>query len=535
MVAGKYRLVQRLARGGMGSVWRAEHLDLQVQVALKFIRNEAEAGGKSADRFRREARLLAQLKSPHIVQVLDFGVDEESPYLAMELLDGSDLALYLEGQRRLSPKEAFPLVIEAARGLQVAHLSGVIHRDVKPSNLFITELGAAPHLKLIDFGIAKEWAGDSNETTQGMVLGSPAYMSPEQARGDRLSALTDVWSLAAVTYRILSGRPPILGKNPNDTVIRICTESPPLLSTHAPELGASFDELFVKAFRRAPSDRHQSVGDFCLDFKEAVRQFAPASAESFRYFGEFDQWLSRASLARGMSGSVGAEGKTNPEGRLEATASLSLRPPSEATELAAQAGQSDGSSGRDSQTASIAVARSTEKTKSGRHRSRSGRSAFWARWAAVGALGVGMWFARSPDGKVEPQLRPGVDLSAPTSETATPVQEPERFLSPRVMPDAAPSSHQSPSIVHEPEAQHRSQRPAASEPSLEPVRMPSSPRPQSQSRAGSKPSTASLDKPSPSPAVSSGSGQDDKSAPKKVQLSDAPPTDPLFGLPLTDP
>src|SRR5690606_24791701 len=161
-------------------------------------------------------------KSAHIVQVLDFGLDQGAPYLAMEFLHGEDLSVMLDREKTLSPARAYSIILEAARGLAASHGSGVIHRDIKPSNLFVSEHMGRQVVKLIDFGIAKERRVDSNETTQGLVLGSPAYMSPEQARGGALDEATDVWSLAAVAYRILSGRPPIEGYNPNDTVVRIC-------------------------------------------------------------------------------------------------------------------------------------------------------------------------------------------------------------------------------------------------------------------------------------------------------------------------
>lgn len=269
----------------MGSVWKAVHLDLQADVALKFIRPDNYNVKTSVERFRREARVLAQLKSAHIVQVLDFGLDQGAPYLAMEFLHGEDLSVMLDREQTLSPARAYSIILEAARGLAASHASGVIHRDIKPSNLFVSEHMGRQVVKLIDFGIAKERRADSNETTQGLVLGSPAYMSPEQARGGALDEATDVWSLAAVAYRILSGRPPIEGDNPNDTVVRICTESPLPLSAHRSDLGSYFDELFAQCFARDKKRRVTSLEELTTRFAQAVIGFDPSCSDELHKLG----------------------------------------------------------------------------------------------------------------------------------------------------------------------------------------------------------------------------------------------------------
>lgn len=260
-IAQKYRLVERLARGGMGAVWRAVHLDLETEVALKFLRHEFGADERAEARFRREAQAAARLKSRHTVHIYDYGSHEGRAYIAMELLDGEDLEQHL-GHGALSGKRAFSLLQEAARGLSCAHEAGLIHRDIKPSNLFLAREGSELVLKLLDFGIAKSADAASGETTAaGEVFGSPAYMSPEQARGGPVGAVGDLWSLAAVFYRMLTGRPPFQGENASDIVVKVCTEDPTAPSELMSSLGPDVDEFFRRALSRDQAQRFQSTDE----------------------------------------------------------------------------------------------------------------------------------------------------------------------------------------------------------------------------------------------------------------------------------
>lgn len=329
----------------MGSVWKALHLDLRVDVALKFIRPDTHAEKKSVERFRREARLLAQLKSAYIVQVLDFGLDQDAPYLAMEFLHGEDLGVLLDREQTLSPLRAYSIILEAARGLAVAHNAGVIHRDVKPSNLFASEQAGVQVIKVIDFGIAKERMVDSTETTQGLVLGSPAYMSPEQARGGTLDESTDVWSLAAVAYRILTGKPPIEGDNPNDTVVRICTESPRPVSELRSELGVSFDDVFTQCFLRDKKLRITSLEELTTRLGQSVIAFDPATSEQVHKLGPM--------LPTGARLSEPQLNIASRLGRSEETGSLLLP-------MHSVGGDEIGGDLRDNETASVSVAHNAD-------------------------------------------------------------------------------------------------------------------------------------------------------------------------------
>ena len=499
LVAGKYRLVRRLARGGMGAVWQAVHIDLQADVALKFIRSDTDAPQQSEERFRREARVLAQLKSPHIVQVLDFGVHDGSPYIAMELLRGQDLGLLLAREGVLAPEVTFPWVVEAARALQVAHEVGIIHRDIKPSNLFVIDEGVSRFVKVIDFGIAKQSRVDSNETTQGLVLGSPAFMSPEQARGGFLDASTDVWSLAAVAYRMLTGSAPIEGANANDTVIRICTESPRLASEVCPSLGTAFDALFERAFRRDRAARHGSLDDFIEHWAEAMREHFAARGKAL------PEWHSPL---RSRSTSVAANGKLPPEheGRVHETAPLLLA-------RAHHTPTSERPQGRDVETASISLARNA--FPKGPHAEARAFASFkyWFLGGTLAAAALIGWLYVASG-----VLGPGSQKLAPAGQLG------QTILSEGAKPGSSPQKIPSPHQVSTVEASARTAEPEP-ERSLVSKRktQPAAPRP----AVVTKPQRPDASRPEAA----------DETSPSSVQPASrvSPPTDPLFGLPVSDP
>ena len=189
IVAGKYALGRRLGRGGMGSVWAAEHLTLRSQVAIKFIDSQFATSPEAVSRFLREARAAAALRSPHVVQILDHGVDNGAPYIVMELLDGESLAARLRRLVRLTAEETALIVTQVARATAKAHEARIVHRDLKPDNIFIVQNDDEHLAKVLDFGIAKlldSSVGPSGSATRtGALVGSPYYMSPEQAEGTK--------------------------------------------------------------------------------------------------------------------------------------------------------------------------------------------------------------------------------------------------------------------------------------------------------------------------------------------------------------
>jgi serine/threonine-protein kinase len=295
LIGAKYRLVRPLQTGGMGSVWVALHEDLAVEVAVKFCRDGATLDDRSEQRFRREAQAAAKLSSPHVVQIHDYGVHQGTPYIVMERLRGEDLGELLERKGRVRPHHTLELLRQAAKALSLAHSAGVVHRDIKPANLFLARVGEDTVLKVLDFGIAKHVETDKNAassetiTAAGTILGSPPYMSPEQARGAPLDHRTDLWSLTAVLYRMLTGEPAFRGQTSHDTIIRVCTETPRAPSELDPSLPSALDAFFARGFERDVARRFQSVEEIVQTFEAAVAGSPIAAPEPS---------VERASIAR---------------------------------------------------------------------------------------------------------------------------------------------------------------------------------------------------------------------------------------------
>ncbi|HEY6725696.1 MAG TPA: serine/threonine-protein kinase, partial [Polyangiaceae bacterium] len=239
LIGDRYRLDRPLERGAMGSVWRAEQVRLRAPVAVKFLDPSLIGDKEMHDRFMQEARSAAAVRSAHVVQVFDYGSEGGVPYIAMELLDGENLDARL-GRGPLTPAELVRLFSELARGIGQAHAIGVIHRDLKPGNIFIAREGEHEVTKIVDFGIAKVKASALRMTrgigTQlGTLLGTPQYMSPEQVRGSgSIDHRTDLWALGVIACECLTGRCPFSGTTIGDLTVQICTEKPPAPSSLGP-------------------------------------------------------------------------------------------------------------------------------------------------------------------------------------------------------------------------------------------------------------------------------------------------------------
>jgi serine/threonine-protein kinase len=270
MVAGKYRLERLLARGGMGSVWAAWHRHLEVRVAVKFMDPSLAGSTEACHRFEREARAAARLRSPHVVQILDYGIEEGSPYIVMELLAGEDLRTILERAKRLPLRAAARIATQACKALRLAHEAGIVHRDLKPANIFISRLDEEEAVKILDFGLAKSTrlpkAGESTES--GVLVGSPHYMSPEQARGRTLDHRSDLWSLAVIVFRAITGEKPFGGEELGDVLVRICTDPIPSARRLCPELPREVDRFFERALARDPDRRFQSAPELAAALQE---------------------------------------------------------------------------------------------------------------------------------------------------------------------------------------------------------------------------------------------------------------------------
>ena len=283
-LGGRYRVVRQLGHGGMGAVFEAENIWTKRRVAVKVMRPEIAAHAQYAQRFLQEAQAATQLAHPNIVDVLDMGKDEElgSLYIVQEFLTGSDLRKHLEAAGRVPVREALELILPVMEALVTAHTRGVIHRDIKPDNLFLTETPRGVVPKLIDFGIAKVVGegGDSlQQTRTGVLMGSPHYMSPEQGRGDPgLDARTDVWSLGVVLYEMLSGtRPHESTTNANALIAKIIYEDPKPLAEVAPDVPADLAGAVMGALRRDLPKRHASMQAFvdALRACSVMRDTAP--------------------------------------------------------------------------------------------------------------------------------------------------------------------------------------------------------------------------------------------------------------------
>lgn len=259
ILAGRYQLLSRLGEGGMGSVWRAKSLVLQVDVAVKVVKR-GTSSPQACARLLREARAAASLAHPSIVRVLDFGVTGDGePFLVMELLRGKTLGALLDEEGRLPATTAVELLLPIAAALADVHDLGILHRDIKPENIFLEEGPGGRRIpKLVDFGLAKQCGGDQRDFTQsGVLMGSPAYMSPEQARGSP-DEQSDIWSLCVVLYELITGRRPFEGPNHGAVLFAVFADSP--LPTHTQAAGdEALWEILRRGLAKARSDRWPSM------------------------------------------------------------------------------------------------------------------------------------------------------------------------------------------------------------------------------------------------------------------------------------
>jgi serine/threonine protein kinase len=234
VLGGKYRLESLIGRGGMGSVWRAEHLELRAPVAVKLLESDGMARTEEAiRRFHREARAAAAIRSAHVVQILDHSVDQATgwPFIVMELLEGESLAQRISRVTRISPAEAARIFTQVARALSRAHEAGIIHRDLKPDNVFLVRNDDDEVAKVLDFGIAKApvhaISGDAGTAT-GTVMGTAYYMSPEQISGTKnVDFRTDLWALGVMVCECLTGQRPFDADTIGGLTLRICADPVP--------------------------------------------------------------------------------------------------------------------------------------------------------------------------------------------------------------------------------------------------------------------------------------------------------------------
>lgn len=263
IVAGKYELEEQLGQGGMGVVWRARNVSLDSPVAIKVVRGTSDKAVLQG-RLVQEARAAAKLTHPAIVKVFDVGQTESGdPFIVMELLLGDSLGKILEDEGRLPAVQAVRSLLPIADALWLAHSKGIVHRDLKPDNVFVVQQGGVIQPKLLDFGIVKIQGAEveSHLTKAGDVLGSPDYMSPEQARGlDDVGHLTDVWSFCVVLYESIAGQTPFKGANYNALLRQIVEDEPPTLRQLA-AADEALSAIVARGLSKLPQERFASMGE----------------------------------------------------------------------------------------------------------------------------------------------------------------------------------------------------------------------------------------------------------------------------------
>ncbi|HSD86123.1 MAG TPA: protein kinase [Kofleriaceae bacterium] len=275
---GRYQVIEPIAEGAMGSVYRGERLKLGRAVAIKIMHQELPDELASRQRFEREAKLMALLEHPNCVSVMDFGVHEDKPFLVMDLVRGTSLLELLDKTKRFEPTRAIDIVRQVLSGLAHAHELGIVHRDIKPANIMITEkAGLGSQVRILDFGLAR-LTESSTKLTTGIVVGTPNYMAPEQCKGSDVDARTDLYACGVLLFEMLTGRKPFVADDPIAVVRKHLLEKPPTLSSVEPNVhfGQQLEDIIAKALAKAPADRFDSAVDMSKALEAAARMTAAA-------------------------------------------------------------------------------------------------------------------------------------------------------------------------------------------------------------------------------------------------------------------
>ncbi len=275
---GNYRLIDRLGAGGMGEVWRAEDTRLLRPVAIKILSERIANDPEWKARFLREARTIAQLNHPNIATIYSIEQEADKLFIAMELVEGESLAAVL-AKGRLEPVEVVRIFRQVAEALAEAHDKGIVHRDIKPDNILMGKRG----VKVLDFGIAKQITSTTESPTltqAGLIVGTPFYMSPEQALGRPVDARSDLFSVGVVLYEAIAGKRPFEGESVTETMMNIIMQEPLDISTVAPKAPPSLIEIVNRALQKKPERRYGSAGEMVdalskVDFKQPPVARAP--------------------------------------------------------------------------------------------------------------------------------------------------------------------------------------------------------------------------------------------------------------------
>jgi serine/threonine protein kinase/Tfp pilus assembly protein PilF len=273
-LAAKYSVIEPIGKGGMGVVYKAEDIRLKRTVALKFLPEEFLEYPDAKERFIREARATAALSHPHICTIHEINEEEAEPFIVMEFIDGQSLKQKIDG-KPMDQSQALEIAIQAAEGLNEAHKKGIVHRDIKPGNIMITTAGQA---KIMDFGLAKV-LGESLLTKEATTMGTAAYMSPEQIRGESLDHRTDIWSLGVVLYEMLTGQLPFKGDSEQSLMYGIVNKEPQQISRIQTDISKELENVIHTALAKDSVDRYQSMGEFLADLKAVAEGLKPLKAK----------------------------------------------------------------------------------------------------------------------------------------------------------------------------------------------------------------------------------------------------------------
>jgi serine/threonine-protein kinase len=272
---GKYRIVRVIGVGGMGTVYEGEHTLIRRRVAIKVLGEDPSKTPDNVRRFEREAQAAGQIGSDHILEVLDVGTTDGHRFMVMEYLEGETLAERMDRCGRMTPAQIAPIARQVLTGLAAAHGAKIVHRDLKPSNVFIVreKAGIPDFVKIIDFGISKFEAPEVAKalTQTGAVLGTPYYMSPEQARGESADARSDLHAFGVILYEAITGRMPFEGKNFNELMFAIGAGPRPSASKLVPDLDPRFEAIIAKAMQLRPEHRYQTAQEVAKDLEAWMR------------------------------------------------------------------------------------------------------------------------------------------------------------------------------------------------------------------------------------------------------------------------
>ncbi|HSS37573.1 MAG TPA: serine/threonine-protein kinase [Polyangia bacterium] len=267
IIGGKYKIEREIASGGQGTVFEATHIRLRQRVAIKFLHVHRAQNGQRAERLFREARAAFRMRSEHVARVIDVDMIDDAPFIVMEYLRGVDLKMLIESRGALPCHEAVGLVLQACDGVAEAHELGIVHRDLKPSNLFLEDRPeGAPIVKVLDFGLSKSLAPGSTQpedldlTEPLVLLGSPRYMSPEQARDPRQAdERSDIWSLGLILHELLTGLPAFRARTKADVLALVLLKNPTPVSLLRPDIPPEIERVILRCLQKAPEHRFNTV------------------------------------------------------------------------------------------------------------------------------------------------------------------------------------------------------------------------------------------------------------------------------------